>query len=377
MRRRGLLVLLCASLLLGIAPVGAQSDSIAEAESKADAAAVRVGEARVRADAASAAFLAAQSQLEVLEDQLEITAATVAQKKEELAALREDLKDFAIYRYTSGGTDDNASMFSASDVNQAVAKEALATLVGDRKVDVIDKVRNAEAEYATQAAQLAAQQKQQKQLADELAKKNQVVQDELATIQKELDGLNAIVANLKEAERIRIREAALAKAREAARAAEAERQRKAAEEAERRRNTPTTLPAPRGPSVGGPFVCPVPGASFSDSWMQPRSGGRGHKGVDMIAPVGTPTYAPATGVISFGRDSLGGLSWYVYGDDGNFYYATHLSRFGPREGRINAGELAGYVGQTGNASIPHLHFEIHIGGRGNAINPYPSVAGAC
>lgn len=377
MRRRGLLVLLCASLLLGIAPAGAQADSIAEAETKADAAAARVGEARVRADTASAAYLTAESQLDVLEDRLEVTAATVEQKKRELAALKEDLKDFAIYRYTSGGTDDSASMFSAGDVNQAVAKEALATLVGDRKVDVIDKVRNAEAEYATQAAQLAAQQKQQKQLADELAKKSQVVQEELATIQKELDGLNAIVANLKEAERIRIREAALAKAREAARAAEAERQRKAAEEAERRRNTPTTVPAPKGPTVSGPFVCPVPGASFSDSWMQPRSGGRGHMGVDMIAPIGTPTYAPATGEISFARDSLGGLSWYLYGDDGNFYYGTHLSRFGPKAGRINAGELAGYVGQTGNASIPHLHFEIHIGGRGNPVNPYPTVAAAC
>lgn len=375
MRRRGLLVLLCASLLLGIAPAGAQSDGIADAEAKANAAAVRVGEARVRADAASSAYLAAESQLEQLEDKLQATKATVDAKKKELDRLKEDLKQFAVYRYTSGGADDNASMFNSGDVNQAVAKEALATMVGDRKVDVIDKVKNAQADYEAQTAVLASQQKQQKALADDLAKKNQVVQDELATIQKELDGLNAIVANLKEAERVRIREAALAKAREAARLAEEERQRKAAEEAERRRNAPAA--APRAPTVDGKFFCPVPGASFSDSWMQPRSGGRGHKGVDMIAPIGTPTYAPVSGDISFGTDGLGGRSWYLYGDDGNFYYGTHLSRFGPHEGRVTGGELVGYVGQSGNASIPHLHFEIHIGGRGNAVNPYPTVAKYC
>ena len=376
MRRRGLLVLLCA-LILGMAPAAAQSDSITDAEAKADAAAKRVGDARVRADEASSVYLTAESQLEQLNDKLEALTVVVAQKKNELAALKEDLKQFAIYRYTSGGTDDTASMFSAGNVNQAVAKEALATLVGDRKVDIIDKVKNAEAEYESESAKLATQQKQQKQLADELAKKSATVASELQALQTELDGLNAVVSGLKAAEAARIREAALAKAREAARLAEAERQRKAAEEAERKKNAPPPPPAAAGATVSGAFVCPAPGASFSDSWGQPRSGGRGHKGVDMIAPSGTPTYAPVSGDITFGTDGLGGLSWYLYGDDGNFYYGTHLSRFGPRQGRVSAGELVGYIGRSGNASITHLHFEIHIGGRGNAVNPYPTVAKYC
>ena len=374
MRRQGLLVLLCA-LLFGMAPAGAQTDSIADTEVKADAAAKRVGDARVRADEASSVYFAAESQLEVLNDKLDGLAAVVELKKRELATLKEDLKQFAIYRYTTGGTDDGSSMFSAGDVNSAVAKEALATLVGDRKVDIIDKVKNAEAELLTETTKLVAQQKQQKQLAGDLARKSDTVVIELKALQTELDGLNAVVSGLKEAERVRIREAALAKAREAARIAEVERQRKAAEEAERKKNAPP--PAPTGPTVTGAFTCPVPGSSFSDSWMQPRSGGRGHRGVDMIAPLGTPIYAPVTGDITFGTDGLGGLSWYLYGDDGNFYYGTHLSRFGPHQGRVNAGELVGYVGQSGNASITHLHFEIHIGGRGNAVNPYPTVAKYC
>ncbi len=377
MRSRGLLVLLCA-LIFAVTPAAAQTDNITEAEAKADAAADRVGAARVKADAASSAYLAAESQLEQVNDQLATLSAVVDQKRVELAALKEDLKDFAIYRYTSGGTEDSASMFSASNVNDAVTKEALATLVGDRKVDVIDKVKNAQAEFELESAKLATQQKQQKSLTDDLAKKNDVVTAELQGLQTELDGLNAVVSGLKEAEAARIRAAALAKAREAARVAEEARQKKAAEDAAKKKDAPPAIaPTPNGPRVTGPFVCPVPGASFSDSWNQPRSGGRLHKGVDMIAPSGTPTYAPVTGDISFGTDSLGGRSWYLYGDDGNFYYGTHLSRFGPHEGHVVAGELVGYVGMSGNASINHLHFEIHIGGRGNQVNPYPTVAQYC
>jgi murein DD-endopeptidase MepM/ murein hydrolase activator NlpD len=375
MRRWGLLVILCA-LVVAIAPAGAQTPSLAEAESQANAAADRVAEARVRADAASAAFLAAESSLEQVEVKLAQLQASVDEKKVELDRLKEDLKNFAVYRYTSGGTEDSASMFSSSDVNEAVAKEALATLVGDRKVDVIDRVKNAQAQFEAESVKLAAQQKQQKQLTEEMAKQSDIVAKQLAALQSELDGLNAIVSGLKEEERQRIRTAALARAREAARLAEEERQRKAAEDAARRAAEP---PAAAAPAAAGPgqIVCPVPGAAFSNSWGQARSGGRAHKGVDMIAARGTRTYAPVTGDVSFGSDGLGGLSWYLWGDDGNFYYGTHLSAFGPRAGRVNAGELIGYVGRTGNASIDHLHFEIHIGRRGNQVNPYPYVAAVC
>ena len=376
MRSRGLFVLLCAFILV-VTPAAAQSDNISAAEAKAEAAAQRVGDARVKADAASSAYLTAEAQLEQVNDQLVSLAAVVEQKRLELAALKKDLREFAIYRYTSGGTEDSASMFSAGNVNDAVTKEALATMVGDRKADVIDKVKNAQAEFESESAKLASQQKQQKQLTDDLAKKSDTVGAELQALQVELDGLNSVVAGLKESERIRIREAALAKAREAARLAEAARQQKAADEAAKKRDAPPAPPTPARPTFTGKFVCPVPGASFSDSWGQARSGGRVHKGVDMIAPSGTPTYAPVPGDVTFGTDGLGGRSWFLYGDDGNFYYGTHLSRFGPREGHVSAGELIGYVGMTGNASLNHLHFEIHVGGRGNQVNPYPVVAQYC
>jgi septal ring factor EnvC (AmiA/AmiB activator) len=139
--------------------------------------------------------------------------------------------------------------------------------------------------------------------------------------------------------------------------------------------------APTGPlTSGGGIVCPVQGpVHFTDTWGAARSGGRVHKGVDMMAAYGTPTVAPVSGRVEHRGSSLGGLSWYVYGDNGHTYYGTHLSGYANQGvGRVAAGTVIGYVGTSGNApdGSPHLHFEFHPGG-GEPVNPYPLADAAC
>ena len=130
-----------------------------------------------------------------------------------------------------------------------------------------------------------------------------------------------------------------------------------------------------GGGGGGGISCPVYGASYSDSYGASRSGGRSHEGVDMIAPTGTPVYAVVSGSANFKQNSLGGNSVWLSGSDGNSYYYAHLDSFEGSSRSVSQGEVIGYVGSTGNAPIPHLHFEVHPGG-GSSVNPTPWVRNA-
>ncbi len=134
----------------------------------------------------------------------------------------------------------------------------------------------------------------------------------------------------------------------------------------------------------GTYACIFePGAfRFRDSWGEPRSGGRSHRGTDVFARMDEPVYAFADGVIHRESNSaLGGLGLYLRGDDGTIFYYAHLNSVAERGAvgtRVEAGEHIAYNGATGNASrsAPHVHFEVHPGG-GAAVNPYPWLVAAC
>jgi murein DD-endopeptidase MepM/ murein hydrolase activator NlpD len=129
----------------------------------------------------------------------------------------------------------------------------------------------------------------------------------------------------------------------------------------------------------GADLCPVFGVvAFTNDWGQPRSGGRTHQGTDMFAATGTPVVAVVGGTVSDASGGLGGISLNLAGDDGVRYFYAHLSRIERPSGRVNAGDVIGYVGDTGNAAggPPHLHFQLHPDG-GEPVNPYPTVRVLC
>jgi peptidoglycan LD-endopeptidase LytH len=130
-------------------------------------------------------------------------------------------------------------------------------------------------------------------------------------------------------------------------------------------------------SAGPPITCPVPDATFVNDWGFPRSGGRAHTGNDLFAPHGTPVHAPRDGTVVQSVGDVGGNQVTVVAPDGVEYAATHLARFGA-SGWVNAGDVIGYVGTTGNAAggPAHVHFEVAPGG-GHEVNPFPLLVAAC
>ena len=128
---------------------------------------------------------------------------------------------------------------------------------------------------------------------------------------------------------------------------------------------------------------------FTNSFGDSRSGGRRHKGNDLLAPRMTEVYAVAAGTVFFvGINNLSGRNLKIDHGAGWESYYLHLNNDNPGtdDGRapwtltvapgvevgrsVEAGQLIGWVGDSGNAegTTPHTHFELRR--NGVATNPY-------
>ena len=150
---------------------------------------------------------------------------------------------------------------------------------------------------------------------------------------------------------------------------------------------PPPPPAERKPApeveptlTGQRFAFPVynQDASFSNDWHAARMGGAIHEGTDVFGPFGSPAVAVANGTLrKVGTARVPGNRFWLISDTGDAFFYGHLSAFAPetRSGaRVKAGQVLGFVGNTGDAepTPPHVHFEVHPGGMDEPpVNPYP------
>ncbi|MFN4096774.1 MAG: M23 family metallopeptidase [Sphingomonas sp.] len=160
---------------------------------------------------------------------------------------------------------------------------------------------------------------------------------------------------------------------------------------------PSPVPAPPPKvAIAAPsgLVVPVQGVrveTLRSTWGEARGGGmRVHQGLDIMAPANTPVIAAADGRVEklFYSNGGGGITLYQRSVDGAWiYYYAHLAGYAPgiAEGRVlRAGDVLGYVGDTGNAGAGnfHLHFGVNRmapGERwhqGTPVDPYPLLAGS-
>lgn len=337
MRRAAAVLVAVACTLLMVSPARAAGDRSGD-----------VADAQKRANAAAARFAAAQSALAKVEAELGGLEARAASAKAEVEALAGRVRELAVRQYVNGGVQPSVLSDKPEDYARGQAMLRIVTL-GD--TDDLERFRAAREDMEAGQAALRKRLDEQRAAAASL-------RAESAKAMAELDKL-----------------AALQQAYEAKKAAE-EQARAARERAASRQ----AAPAPTARVIGsGSWICPVQGPhSFSNDWHQPRSGGRLHEGTDILAPRGTPVVASVSGSVRPHNSSLGGLSYYLDGDDGVTYFGTHLDAYVGPTGRVAAGTVIGKVGNSGNASggPTHLHFEIHPGG-GEPVNPYPTLVKYC
>ena len=159
--------------------------------------------------------------------------------------------------------------------------------------------------------------------------------------------------------------------------------------------TVLAAPAPGAPGVRGAvpqLIFPIVGKTvYSDDFGDPRGQGT-HEGNDILADRKAPVVAVEAGKVVFWTKSpSAGCMLYLYGKSGTVYLYIHLNNDvtmrndnrgqcvagtsyapGLADGdQVEAGQLIGFVGDSGDANgiHPHLHFEVHPGG-GNAVSPY-------
>ena len=373
----------------------------AVSEEDIEEAAARMAEAQARADALTAEYEAALAESYVLEQRLTGLALTVQELDVELGATRELVSDRAVDIYMRAAGGQLTSLMITTNLDDAGAGLGYLDVVASDDLALVRGLEAQEAELERQRAALAeARVAHAAQVADLEATATSLLL-ELEAAQTEYREL--VVqreAELEEARR-RAEEEARRRAEEDRRRAEAEAAARAAtsttttatESTVADDTTTTTGDSGTTPSTavsttttvpaGSSQTCPVAGPhSFTDTWGAPRSGGRTHQGVDMLAARGTELVAIEAGTVRrMGTSSLGGITVWLRGSSGDEFYYAHLDGWasGIFEGKaVGVGELLGYVGTTGNAPshIPHLHFEFHPGG-GGAINPTPLVASLC
>lgn len=350
-----------------------------------------VEQARQRLDRAQAEATELAGRLEEayqrqigLEDQISQLTGGLTRTQARLVQARADVEQLAVQMYIGASSSISLGAILGTTSEEApVGLEYARRVTGVEDTAIID-LKVAEAEFERQSSLLDRARADQVAVTTELADLSRQAEAKLTSAQADYETLK---------------------------------QQRAAEEAERRRlaaiaaistttTTTVTTTAPMGdstettpppPSTTAPpdteppapppdvdQACPVAGpVSFVDTWGAPRSGGRHHEGVDMMAARGTPVAAIYDGTISrVGTGSaLGGNTIWLRSNAGDSFYYAHLDHFAEvtRVGAsVPAGTIIGFVGSTGNASAayPHLHFEYHPGG-GSAVNPYPLARSVC
>jgi murein DD-endopeptidase MepM/ murein hydrolase activator NlpD len=136
---------------------------------------------------------------------------------------------------------------------------------------------------------------------------------------------------------------------------------------------PTTYAALRRPLPRSPIRLAFPVSAPVGDPFGPR-GDRFHAGIDIPAPTGTPVAASGSGRVVFAGLSAGGwgkMVLVVHANGVRTRYA-HLSRIAVRVGeRVVTGSTVGRVGATGEATGPHLHFEVLL--RGASLDPLSAL----
>jgi len=324
-----------------------------------------------------------QAQLEEIQAQIAQTKARIADAQARYEAIRSRLEERAAQAFIAGPASDLEIFLGATSMDD----------LSDR-MEFVNAVTQSDASLAQQASNLKVVLEIEEKSLEDLEAKQQDQVDQQTALRNEILNKLSYISSLRDsavslAQRTLQQYKTLNKQRQ--------------DYLEQQAQSTVSPPSPDvqlPPGFVNPLkVCPVdPPRAFGDGFGAPRYTGQFHlhAGDDILSDYGTKIRAPFDGIAKPTYNTLGGNGEYVYAADGSYVYNAHLQSYAAKSnGPVKAGDVIGYVGDTGDAKgTPHDHFEWHpIGGAPSnwpasfygyvtipgttAVNPYPVLNDVC
>ncbi len=314
----------------------------------------------------------AQQEILLTEEQIELYNEMIAEKEAEAQAAQDAANEqLELYKVHLRAMEENGTfnfylsvLFGAKDFGDLLARVDMITEIMEKDKAVEDSYKEArdfalevKAEYEVYKAELDAKKAELEAevelLKAEIAEASQMIAD----LQKDIDAYTAEYNQMEANER-----AVQAQIDELTRQMQEEERRRQEEAAANNTTVPTN------PAVTGSYQWPATSTYITSKYgnrIHPIFGTKKfHSGVDIGAGAGTNVTAADGGTVSVATYSSSyGNYVMIYHTDGTSTLYAHMSALAVSQGQtVNKGDVLGYVGDTGWASGPHLHFEVRVNG---------------
>jgi peptidoglycan LD-endopeptidase LytH len=348
------LALIITSLFLGISAVPAQADEISDKKQQAKAAEQQLNSLQSQMNRLASQLNETQSHLAALENSITRNEADLQASEAECSRLQKILSQRLVEMYKQGNSDSLEVLLDCEDLDTFLNSYDYMARIGSQDAETIANTKSLMAGIQEKRAELDDEKAQHETQLVNLENQDQSIQSKLTEQKALLAGLNNDVTSLLSAKYQSIAVATSAGTSSSVSGSPA----------------PSSSPLHSIPGVNGLYF-PVAGPhSYTNDWGAPRVVGATHKGTDIMASRGTPLVAVTSGTVTQHSQKNAGNYVILRGDNGDSYYYMHMDSFAA-SGHVSAGQVIGYVGDTGNAKgTPHCHFEWHPGG-GGPVNPYP------
>ena len=312
----------------------------------------------------------AQTKLADKQTEIEEAEEELVQAKVEENTQYQSMKKRIKYMYENGNSQVIELLMESENIGEFLNKAEYISQISEYDRDMLDEFQAVVKEVEAEEAALQTEYEELEVLRDDLLVKQSNLESllseknlQISDLEKQIGDNAALLQDLiaqAEAERLKQEQAAAAAAAAAQQAA----QQQAAQNSGNSGGGSSYVPPviDNVVSGNGQFTNPCPAGYVSSTFGYRDFDSSFHKGLDLAAPEGTPTYAAADGVVLIAGWSDSAGNWIVI-DHGNGFVGKYMHHSGllvSAGQTVTKGQPIGLVGNTGNSFGAHLHFQLEL-----------------